>query len=247
MKHVRNFDSINEKLAIFKLKTNLFFRILFKNKKQEITIIKGCNNKSKENLHFTIGYIDHNSEVHEEYLGPCLKKLKGDFDLIYTDSQKFPADNYNKIIEKCSTQFLILTHQDVTFSDDLLERLEETIKLAPNFGAIGLVGVNKDGVCKFSKTEGIFELDTLDCCFIMINCQHSLKFNSKIFHEYHLYVEDYCAKQKVLGKKTYTILLNENSYIKHHSHTWNLLGACWGNYKYFSKIFSRMWPDIKTT
>ena len=37
-------------------------------------------------MKFTIGYIDHNDDVYNKYLGPSLLNLSGDFDVIKTSS-----------------------------------------------------------------------------------------------------------------------------------------------------------------
>ncbi len=99
---------------------------------------------------FTIGYINHNPSVYERLLGPSIKNLKGDFDVIFTSDKLLPAQNYNKIISETKTPYLILTHQDVSFSSDLLSCIKETIEsLGEDWGALGMVGVTKQGVAFF--------------------------------------------------------------------------------------------------
>ena len=51
-------------------------------------------------MKFTIGYIDHNDDVFNKYLGPSLLNLSGDFDVIKTKSSNSPAINYNEILKK---------------------------------------------------------------------------------------------------------------------------------------------------
>ena len=51
-------------------------------------------------MKFTIGYIDHNDDVYNKYLGPSLLNLSGDFDVIKTSSLESPAVNYNHILKK---------------------------------------------------------------------------------------------------------------------------------------------------
>ena len=91
---------------------------------------------------YTIGYIDHNQEVHSRQLGPSLKHLLGEFDVISLPSTVCPATNYNSMIEQCQTPYLILAHQDVTFSPDMLSAIDKTIDCVPEFGALGLKGFN---------------------------------------------------------------------------------------------------------
>jgi len=94
---------------------------------------------------FTIGYIRHNKYVYETYLGPSIDNLEGDFDVLSTTDENKPAANYNELISKCNTPYLILTHQDVTFSPNLLDRLKMTIKETP-------ITLGYDEVYKNSKS-----------------------------------------------------------------------------------------------
>ena len=249
---IKNFKNVifflnkNKKITPFELRFKLFFRKLFISE-PKIEIKESGISESKNLSNYTFGYIDHNKDLQKKYLGPSLEKLKGNFRILNTDSLNCPAVNYNAMIEHCSSPFLILTHQDVTFSEDLLDLIDETIATDKHFGANGMVGADKDGVIRFSNSSTINELDTLDCCFIVINCRSWVRFNSKIFNEFHLYVEDYCAMQRTLGKKIYTIRLKKNSSLNHHSYTWKTQGSCWGNYNYFKTIFSKRWPGLKTT
>ena len=71
-------------------------------------------------MRFTIGYIDHDKSVFDECLGSSLQNLQGDFDLISTSIKNKPSENYNHIINSSKNKYVILTHQDITFSNDLL-------------------------------------------------------------------------------------------------------------------------------
>ena len=51
-------------------------------------------------MRFTIGYISHNEDVFNECLGKSLKDLRGEYDIITTTDEKYPAHNYNTIIDK---------------------------------------------------------------------------------------------------------------------------------------------------
>lgn len=249
---IKNFKNVifflNEKkiVTLFELRFKFFLRKLFF-LKPKIKMRDSGISETETPSNYTFGYIDHNKELQKKYLGPSLEILKGNFRIINTDSLNSPAVNYNAMIDYCSSPFLILTHQDVTFSEDLLDLIDETIVTVKYFGAIGMVGADKEGTIRFSNSSIINELDTLDCCFIVINCKSWVRFNSKIFSEFHLYVEDYCAMQKTLGKKIYTIRLKDKSFLDHHSYTWKTQGSCWGNYNYFKTIFSKRWPGLKTT
>ena len=197
---------------------------------------------------FTISYIaHHNPEVFQKYLKNSLENLKGDYDVLFCDYTKKATSKYNEFITSCKTPYLIITHQDVTFSPDLLENIEKTIQQVPEFGAIGIVGVDNDKNYRWSVNDNIYELDTLDSCFIVLRIDSNVKFDDALFDEVHLSTEDYCAQLKELDKKIYTIKMPEGSYISHHSSTCNSEGYMWGNYSYYREIFNSKWPGLQTT
>ena len=209
---------------------------------------------------FTIGYIRHNQEVFDRFLGPSIKNLDGDFDVISTTDQNFPASNYNQIIDSSDNNYVILTHQDVSFSSDLLSRIEATMNLVGDWSALAMVGVSEDGIYRWSKPSMSFAVSSADCCFIVIDKRHGVRFDEDTFDEYHLYVEDYCgqAKEKT-GFPVYTILTSAresspdklddsmSSYLNHHSVTVNERGTAWGKYWEYRQKLEDKWPGIKTT
>lgn len=195
-------------------------------------------------MKFTIGYIAHDEAVYDRHLGPSLLNLKGEFDVIHTSDVKFPSSNYNEMKRASKTEYTILTHQDVSFQPDLLERIEDTIDKVENLGALGLVGKYANTE-KWSNSQQIFEVDTLDCCFIVIKTSDPIWFNEDEFGEYHLYVEDYCAQlNRALCRTNYTMLTDG---MQHHSATWSVRGSCWGNYRTFKQKLVAKWPGIQTT
>lgn len=215
---------------------------------------------------FTIGYIRHDNFVYKTYLGPSIDNLEGQFDVISTSDENKPAVNYNELISRCNTPFLILTHQDVTFSPNLLERLKMTICDLPDFGAIGMVGVDSQNKYFWSQSHQIHSLDTLDCCFVVIKPDNKLLFDHVTFDDYHLYVEDYCANiQRVHKKGIYTILIDSEemlpklgytqvykkskskSFLNHHSYTLAKKGVNWGRYREYKNKLSDKWHHICTT
>lgn len=192
---------------------------------------------------FTFGYIDHDKAVHEKHLGFSLANLEGEFDVLSAPSSaKFPAANYNDIVSLAKTPYIILSHQDVSFMSDLLEKLQLTISMIPNFGALGLIGAPG---YHWSSSIQIFDVETVDSCFIVTRTDNPIKFDDVNFGEFHLYVEDYCAQLKVnLGKSISTILTDG---MMHHSATLSVRGSCWGNYGLFKEKFNNKWPGIRTT
>ncbi len=199
------------------------------------------------NFKFTIGLRpDRQKSAYETYLGPSIQQLKGDFNIISVTGLN-PAAAYNELLANCRTPYLILCHEDVVFTDDLLSCLEATIDMVPEFGAIGLVGPNSEGINQWASESDPREVDTFDSCLIVIRKDNNIQFNSEVFSDYHLYVEDYCAQLRKSGRKCYTIKLIPGSKIDHASATWHKEGPCWGEYNLYKGIFMRMWPGIKTT
>ena len=211
---------------------------------------------------YTIGYINHDALVHSRYLGPSLAALQGQFDILSTTSLKCPASNYNDMIDRCTTPYLILTHQDVSFPPDLLACVDNTIAQVPEFGALGMVGVDDIGQYRSSNLSHITRLLTMDCCFIVLRKDLEVRFDDKIFDGLHQYVEDYCG-QLAYGKKRqcYTILARNGhtitpehthpgpaqGYWYHHGYTYSRRGGCWGNWPEYHRLLLTKWPNIRTT
>lgn len=208
---------------------------------------------------FTIGYRARFPNIYDKYLGPSINSLPegilvhkqeepmanahGDF----TNYKNSPAKNYNDIIFNCTTPYLILCHEDVSFSPNILTSIQNTINKVPEFGILGLVGCDSTGINRWSTQDMIYTVDTLDSCFIVVRVDYGIKFNEIDFGGLHLYVEDYCARLRLLGKEVYTIELEEGEYINHHSSTWHTLGPAWGDYSEYKKKFISLYPNLKTT
>lgn len=202
----------------------------------------------------TIGYIAHDYSVYEKYLKPSIENLRGKFNKIFTDDQLKPAQNYNDLIDRCKTKYLLLVHEDVTFSPDLLENIHKTIYLKPDFGALGAVGTDNTGKYHWGESSVIKEIEKLDCCCILINKEHNIKFDYETFDDFHLYVEDYCMQAIKKGLKIYTFFANaseaeknsvynaqEQNYFKHHSVTMNQRGYCWGRWNEYKDKLENKW------
>lgn len=208
---------------------------------------------------FSIGYRARFPKVFEKYLEPSLLSLPPETTILkqeepvatghndFYSSKNSPAKNYNEILFNCTTPYVILCHEDVSFSPNILNCIENTIHQVPEFGVLGLVGADAGGVNRWSDDKEIYPVDTLDSCFIVVRLDYGLKFNELDFGGLHLYVEDYCSRLKQLGKQSYTILLDPGEYINHHSATWNTLGAAWGDYSEYKKVFNTLYPNTKTT
>lgn len=199
--------------------------------------------------------------MHDRYLGPSLAGLQGEFEVISTSDADFPAANYNTLLARCETEFLVLTHQDVSFPPDLLERMERTLALLPDCGALGMVGRDRSGNYRWSSPEQVYEVDTLDCCYLVIRRDTAARFDTLNFGEYHLYVEDFCAQiTRLRGQKVYTMLIASGEQfdslytpdyrplkLVHHSATVSQKGFRWGRYDEFRATLARKWGDVQTT
>ena len=134
---------------------------------------------------FTFGYIEHDFNVFNRYLKKSLETLdKNLFEVLTTNDINKPSVNYNTLLNNCKTEYIIFTHSDVSFPPNLLECIENTINLVPDFGCLGMVGVDIDGLYKWSNTNEIYEVDTLDCCFIVLKVSNLIKFDEINFLQY---------------------------------------------------------------
>lgn len=208
----------------------------------------------------TFGVIVNKPEIFNSLLYPCLIKQTRPYYLFIVNDDKDIAKNYNKIIEKSTTDYVVLIHADVTISNDFVEILERNIHLPSNFGAFGIVGNAGYGI-EWAKSDRQYVVETVDSCFIMINKKHGIRFDEKTFDEYHLYVEDYCVQvYEKLGFRCYTLLIDagvssdkppgsiEKNHFCHHSATYSVLGSCWGNYLHYKdKLFQKWGREIATT
>ena len=209
----------------------------------------------------TIGILNHDNNIYEKYIAKSLSRLKGSYDLILKRNKR-PAQAYNEIINQSKNKYIILLHADVTFSDDFIDVINQSISKYPDFGAFCCVGVSKKIFNKvkivISDVNNQHEVLTSDSCCIVVNKEHNIKFDDKIFDEYHMYVEDYCAQVRInLGCKIYTPPTNwiwvqdydENliditiikKWFIHHSNTFSIKGARWGNWLEYKKRLDEKW------
>jgi hypothetical protein len=206
---------------------------------------------------YTIAYINHKPEDFSKFLGPSLEKLEGDYSIIKLSDSIKPAINYNQVLASCESPYVIFTHEDISFSSDLLHNIDRTIEQVPNFGVLAAVGANNTGSQVSSKSDQIFEIQTSDASFFIVNSENKLLFDHRTFPDFHLYTEDYCVRLiTLLGRKTYTFLhdVNHNgftstngTFLSHWGSTCREIGFCWGSYPYFRQVFNRLWPGFYTT
>jgi beta-1,4-mannosyl-glycoprotein beta-1,4-N-acetylglucosaminyltransferase len=238
--------------------------------KGEIVDLRGIKNryddimlivrKVEEKIKFTIGWISHNPKSFNKYLSPSLKNLNGnDIDVIPKLSSNPPAKNYNEIIRDSKTKWVILCHEDMAFSSDILDVIRKAIKDNPNVDFFGYVGADKNGTIK-ADTLTYKRIETTDSCFIVLKSDiKGVYFDEKTFDGLHLYVEDFCTQ---LGGNGMTILCNYlesdeyeevisgktlNSWLHHRSVTYRDLGPSWGDYSKYKKLLNEKWDKFIPT
>ena len=83
------------------------------------------------------------------------------------------------------SKYIILLHADVTFSDDFIDVINQSISKYQDFGAFCCVGVTKNIFNKIkiviSEINTQHAVLTADSCCIVINKEHNVKFDHKIF------------------------------------------------------------------
>ena len=92
-------------------------------------------------MKFTYAYIEYKKEVFDKYLGPSLMKINDKVDIISEPNIK-PAAFFNKTIKQSKNDYIIFSHEDISFSEDLIECVKKSIKLNPEFGVLCIVGKN---------------------------------------------------------------------------------------------------------
>lgn len=204
----------------------------------------------------TIAYIEHDSEVFDKYLGPSLQNLRAEFEIIHLSSKdNMPGNNYNRMLEMSKNKYVLFVHEDTTFSPDFIEKINEAISIRPDFGVMGTVG-NYENNIEWAKDGMMMEVKTVDCCCLLVNKEHNIKFDSDTFDEYHCYVDDVCLQTVNKGFKNYTIPINafeaqkedvyskDGSYFRHHSATVSKLGYCWGRYNEYLQKMNEKWKRV---
>jgi hypothetical protein len=197
-------------------------------------------------MKFTIGYINYDKEMFDKHLSKSLENLKGDFDIISYDSENFTSRTYNKIIEKSKNRYILFTHEDIMFKNNILFQLENTINLVQRFGVMGLAGKNNENKFIWSNTNDIFKLITVDCCFFLIDKENNIYFD-ETFNGLHMYGEDYAMTCINNGLNNYSILTNSHNGnlvdrdVAHYENSCRKFGSYWGEYNVYYDLFKKKW------
>jgi hypothetical protein len=196
-------------------------------------------------MRYTLGYIRHNEEIFNKYLGRSIEKIENSIDVIsHESSTGYPSSIYNRIIDDSKNRYIILTHEDINFNENLINQIDKTINTVGDFGVIGLVGKLNNGKITWSSESRIYEYITVDCCFFIIDKYNNIRFDELTFDELHKYAEDYAMQCIDKGLINYSILSKCDSpkkEISHMSHTCRTVGYKWGKWSIYHKLFNEKW------
>jgi|LakMenE18May11ns_1017448.scaffolds.fasta_scaffold9956883_6 hypothetical protein len=207
-------------------------------------------------MRFTFSYIEYKKDVFEKYLKPCLDNIIDNVDIISKPNIK-PSKFFNLVQKESPNKYIIFSHEDITFSHNLLEQIEKCISETPNFGVLCIVGKDEFNKNIGSLASTKYELKFCDPCFFVINKDNDFKFDEIIFDDFHFCVEDYCIgiKEK-MNKGTYSLPLNWGkshldsegrillNNIQHHSYTCRTVKYQWGNYIEYKKRLKKKWGHL---
>lgn len=198
-------------------------------------------------MRFTLGYIRHNNELFNKYLGISIDLIKDSVDVIsYDSSTGFPSSIYNRIIDESENRYIIFSHEDIIFNDKLIDQINRTIDIVGRFGVIGLVGKTENGKITWSNENTVNKYVTVDCCFFIVDKENCIRFDELTFDELHKYAEDYAMQCIEKGLCNYSILSKCESGkkdIAHISHTCRTVGYKWGKWSTYHNLFNKKWSN----
>ena len=95
-------------------------------------------------MKFTYSYIEYKKDVFEKFLKPCLNTISDKIDIISRPNIK-PSKFFNQVQRESKHRYIIFSHEDITFSSNILEQIEKSINENSNFGVLCIVGKNDAG------------------------------------------------------------------------------------------------------
>ena len=125
-------------------------------------------------MKFTYAYITYKKDVFDQYLAPCLNKIKDRVDII-TKSNIKPSKFHNEVINESKNRYIIFSHEDVTFSDEMIDQIQKTVEQTPNFGVLCVVGKNGDNKNIGALSSSQYNLKFCDPCFFVIDKENPLR------------------------------------------------------------------------
>lgn len=202
-------------------------------------------------MKFTYAYLSYKNDIFDKYLLNSIKHIEKSIDII-TDKDIKPAIFYNKVLKETKYRYIIFSHEDVSFSCDLINKICFAIEQKNNFGVLCAIGRSITNGHVKSNLEKMNEVVFCDSCFFVIDSYNNIFFDEKTFDDFHFFAEDYCLQCKNnLNKLTYTLPMSwqwsskitKENYFIHHSYTSRSSGYLWGNYRKYRKLFVEKWPN----
>ncbi len=203
----------------------------------------------------------NNQRTLNEILLKSLKNQTVKYELIALDNTKgqfkSAAEALNFGGEKATGKYIMFVHQDVELgSDSWLEKVEKLLDNIPDLGIAGVAGMSEKGKSNKERGRGYIsdsgeiwqwsnsvqkpeEVQTLDECLLIVPKAvfDNIKFDEKIFDNWHCYGADYslCVREK--GLKAYVI----PAFIYHRSLRVNINGLL----KYQKMLYKKYQKNYK--
>ena len=177
----------------------------------------------------SIVVVYNNEQGLNEILLKSLRNQTAKFELIKLDNTKgrfkSAAEALNYGGNQANEKYIMFVHQDVELgSTSWLENAEQFLDSIPKIGIAGVAGMSKKGKINDERKKGYIsdcgeiwgkpfekpeEVQTLDECLLIVPkvVFAKLKFDEKIFDEWHCYGADYCLCTQQIGLKSYVLPL----------------------------------------
>ena len=201
----------------------------------------------------------NNKNILENCLLKSLKNQTVKFELITlkntTGQFKSAAEALNYGGGKATGRYIMFVHQDVELdSGSWLEKVEKLLDNIHNLGIAGVAGMSEKGKNFAERERGYIsncgetwrklfqkpeEVQTLDECLLIVpkNVFDNIKFDEKIFDNWHCYGADYCLCVREKGLKAYVI----PAFIYHRSLRLNTKELL----KYQKRLYKKYQKDYK--
>lgn len=162
---------------------------------------------------------------------------------------------YNSGIQRAKNDTVVLVHQDVYLPEGWMGRVQRTIELItlqdPNWGVLGVWGVQKDGgragyvywqAPYGDHFEGGIEVATLDELLLIVRRSSGLLFDDAL-GGFHMYGADICLEARRRGMKCYAI----SALCIHNATGYKVLPMqFWNAYMFMRRKWKKYLP-LKTT
>jgi len=204
---------------------------------------------------FTVSSSDEDYEKHLKKSLSGIPRLKSEFMLGKLDTNI--AHEYNSFIARCKQRFVVFCHQDVEFSDDLIDVYLKFYDPA-KIGAAGIIGKSADNAIVFGGIRPLcinYEITykartlsgapeqvmCLDSCMVIVDKECKGFFDEVVFNGLHCFVEDFCCQQRNRGRAVIVLPLRM---VDHFGTTTKKCGDGWGNYLFYYHLLHYKWDKI---